>query len=117
MELIDNCTKSDKILATLCHLAGLAFFIPFGNIVMPLIIWLLRKDESSFVDDQGKEVLNFQLTMLMFFFVSAFLMFVAIGVPLILMLSLLNIGFVIFASVKAAEGVRYKYPVCIRFIK
>jgi len=56
-------TKDDRTWAMLCHLSGLAgYVVPFGNIFGPLIIWLIKRDQSWFVDDQGKEALNFQIS-------------------------------------------------------
>lgn len=70
-----------------------------------------------FVDDQGKESLNFQLTMLIAVIVSAILMFVVIGFFLIGVLIIYQIVVIIIASIKANDGVRYRYPYTIRFIK
>ena len=83
----------------------------------PLIIWLIKKDEMPFVNDQGKESLNFQLTMLIAVIVSAILMLVFIGFLLLGVLIIYQIIVVIMASIKANEGVRYRYPYTIRFIK
>jgi len=110
--------KDERIWGMLCHLIAFSgFVVPFGSILGPLIIWLIKKDEMPFVDDQGKESLNFQLTMLIAFVVAFVLIFVIIGFFLLGMLSIYEIVMLIIATIKANEGVRYRYPYAIRFIK
>jgi len=101
-----------------CHLSSLSGFIgmPFGSILGPLICWLVKKDEFEFVNDQGKESLNFQINIFLWFVVSVVLCFVLIGVILIPLVIILKIVFVIIASVKASNGEYYRYPCIIRFI-
>lgn len=110
----------------LCHASAFAgFFVPAaGHIVGPLLIWLLKRDESPEIDDQGKESLNFQISMLIYTVllgvVCFVLMFVLIGfllIPLFGVLYLVDIVLVIIASIKASEGKLYRYPLTIRLIK
>ena len=96
----------------LCHLLGL-----FTSFVGPLIIWLLKKEEDPFIDNQGKEALNFQITMAIGWIVSALLTFVCIGAFLGIAVSVVDIIFCIIACIKANGGEAYRYPVSIRFIK
>jgi len=115
----EHCT-----LAMLAHLASLAgYMIPLGNIVGPLLVWLIKKDEMPFVDDQGKEALNFQITVTI-----AVAVCVAVGVatcgigfvltaPLMVAVGIVALVFAIIAAVKANEGVAYRYPMTWRFIK
>ncbi|MGD2295956.1 MAG: DUF4870 domain-containing protein [Candidatus Aminicenantes bacterium] len=101
-----------------CHLAALAGFIfPFGNIIGPLIIWLIKKDESEFVDDQGKESLNFQITITILAIVSAILIVILIGIPLLILVGLFSLVMIILAAIKASEGEKYRYPFTIRMIQ
>lgn len=100
-----------------CHLSALAgFIIPFGNIIGPLIIWLVKRDQFPFVKDQGKESLNFQISILIYIAVSAVLALLLIGFLLMAAVGVFCLIMVIMASVKANEGVAYRYPLCIRFI-
>ena len=100
-----------------CHLSALAgFIIPFGNIIGPLIIWLVKRDQFPFVNDQGKESLNFQISILIYVAVSAVLALLLIGFLLMAAVGVFCLIMVILASVKANEGVAYRYPLCIRFI-
>ncbi len=103
----------------LCHLIALTGLlgIPFANILGPLIIWQIKKNESSFVDEQGKESLNFQISVTIFLIGSALLMFVLIGFLLLPAIVIASIVFVVIASVKTSNGESYRYPLCIRFIK
>jgi uncharacterized protein len=103
----------------LCHASALLglFFHFLGHIFGPLIVWLLKRGESPEIDAHGKESLNFQLSMLIYDVVAFILCFVLIGIPILILLWVLNTVFVIVASVKASEGQLYRYPFTIRFIK
>lgn len=95
----------------LCHVASLAgYVIPLGNIVGPLVVWLVKKDQYPFVDDQGKESLNFQITMTIAAFVSALLICVGIGIVLLIVVGIVDLVFAIIATIKAYNGERYRYP-------
>ena len=85
--------------------------------IPPLIIWLVKKGESSFIDDNGKEALNFQITIAIANVVAFMLVFVIIGFFLLMALNVFNIVIVIIAAIKANEGQKYRYPVCLRLIK
>lgn len=101
----------------LCHLSALAgFIIPLGNIIGPLVIWMLKKDDYPIVDDQGKESLNFQISMTIYIIVSIVLIIVLIGIALLILLGIFELIVIIIASIKANEGVKYRYPLTIRFI-
>jgi uncharacterized Tic20 family protein len=105
-------TKEARMWAMLCHLLGL-----FTCFVGPLIIWLVKKDEEPFVNDQGKEALNFQITIALAYVVSGLLTVVCIGFILGLAVGIADLVFCIVASVKSNSGEAYRYPVSIRFIK
>ena len=108
--------KDARTWGMLCHLSAIAgFIVPFGNVLGPVVVWAIKKDDHAFVNDQGKESINFQLTMAIAFIVSIFLAFLLIGIPLIILLCIFELIMVIVASIKANEGVAYRYPVTIRF--
>lgn len=111
--------KTDRNWAMACHLSTLVgyFFIPFGHIIAPLIIWLIKKEDSPFVDDQGKESLNFQISMTIYAVISGILVFVLIGFLMLAALYLMEIICVVIAAVKANDGEKYRYPLTIRFLK
>jgi uncharacterized Tic20 family protein len=91
--------------------------VPFGNVIGPLVIWLLKKEIDPFVDDQGKEALNFQISITIIGIVCALLIFVGIGLILLVLLGLFWLIFTIIATIKANSGVAYRYPFTIRLIK
>ncbi|HEV2842865.1 MAG TPA: DUF4870 domain-containing protein [Chthoniobacterales bacterium] len=101
-----------------CHLSALAgFFIPaFGHILGPLIVWLIKRVDSSEIDAHGKEALNFQISMLIYNLVAGVLCLVLIGFVLLAVLHILNVIFVIVAALKAGEGEMYRYPLTIRLV-
>jgi len=102
----------------LCHLSALsAYFTGFGGILGPLIVWLVKKDAIPFVDDQGKESLNFQISMFIYHLVGAALLLCVIGIPVLVVLSAMNIVLIIVAAVKANSGEAYRYPLTLRLIK
>lgn len=104
--------KDARTMGMLCHLLGL--FICF---VGPLIIWLIKKDDYEFVDDQGKEALNFQITIAIGYAISAITWVFCVGVIIGIAVWICNIIFCIIGTIKANNGERYRYPICIRFIK
>ncbi len=109
--------KEERGLAMMCHLLSLTgFVIPFGTIIGPLVIWLVKKDESPAVDVAGRESLNFQLTLLIFYVIAFVLLFLAIGVCLLPVIAVLHIVFVIIATIKVNDGVQYRYPMTIRML-
>lgn len=103
----------------LCHVAAFAgLIIPVaGNIIGPLVVYLLKKDEYDFVEDQGKESLNFQITVTILLFISGLLFIVGIGVLLVAIIGIAAFVFTIIAAIKANEGEFYRYPWAIRFLK
>jgi uncharacterized Tic20 family protein len=109
--------KQERTWGMLCHLSALAVFIfPLGNIFGPLIVWLVKKDESPFVDDQGKESLNFQISFTIYCIFAAILIVIFIGIILLIALGIAFLILVIIAAVKANEGEEFRYPFTIRLI-
>ncbi len=115
--------KDARMWAMICHLAGLAgIIVPVvGCIIGPLIVWQIKKEEFPFVDEQGKEAVNFQISMSLYLLISAViwipLSFVCIGVFIPVAISIVDLIFLLIAAVKANDGHHYRYPLTIRFIK
>lgn len=110
--------ESERNWAMLCHLSAFAgFFFPFGGIIGPLICWLSRKDESAWVDENGKASMNFQLSILLYVVLTIPLLFILIGIPIMMFLGALKIVCIIIASVKSAKGEKFKYPLSIPFVQ
>ena len=119
MQAEGELSKDVKMWGMLCHLAALAGLIgiPFGNVIGPLIVWLIKKDEHPFIDEQGKKVLNFQISVMIYLMVSFLLMFVAVGFILLAGIVIFNLIMIIMNSIKANNGEETSYPLSIQFIK
>jgi uncharacterized Tic20 family protein len=102
----------------LAHATALAgFVVPWaGHIVGPLVVWLAKRNDSPEIDAHAKESINFQLSMLIYNVVAGILCIVLIGIPILILLHILNVVFVIVASIQASEGRLYRYPFTIRLI-
>lgn len=85
-------------------------------ILGPLIVWLVKKDSSSYLDQQGRELLNFQLSYLLYGFVSFLLCFILIGVPLLIVVGVATVVLTIIGIVRASEGNVYRFPLTIRLL-
>ena len=118
-EVSKEVNKDARMWAMFCHLAGLAgLVVPVvGCIIGPLIIWQIKKEEFSFVDEQGKEAVNFQISMLIYGIVAGLLCFACVGFVLAPAVAIFDIVFLLIAAVKSNNGFHYRYPLCIRFIK
>jgi uncharacterized protein len=109
--------KEERTFGMLCHILAFVAFvgIPFGNIVGPLVMWFIKKEESEFVDICGRESLNFQISVTIYAFAASILSFIFIGIPILIAIAIGNIILVIMAGMKANEGEVYRYPLCMRF--
>ena len=105
-------SKDECTMAMLCHLLAI-----FTGWIAPLIIWLIKKDESRFVDQQGKEALNFELTLMIGFVAGALTTCILIGFFILAAVQVVNIVFGILSTIAVNKGEPYRYPLCIRFIK
>ena len=104
--------------AMFCHFAAfLGLIFPFGNLLGPLIIWQLKKETDPFIDAQGKEALNFQITVALAMVACFFLMLLVIGFFLIGLVCIGALVLTIIAGIKANDGVAYRYPFTWRLIK
>ena len=103
----------------LCHATALAgFFVPWaGHILGPLIVWLAKRSDSPEIDENGKESLNFQISMLIYNVIAGVLCLVLIGFFILAILHILNLVLVMVASIQASEGKFYRYPITIRLLK
>jgi hypothetical protein len=122
-QMSKEANKDARMWSMICHLAGLAgLVVPIvGSIVGPLVIWQIKKDEFPFTNEQGKEAVNFQISMSLYLLISAILWiplsFVCIGVFVPVAIGIVDLVFLLIAAVKANNGYHYRYPLTIRFIK
>lgn len=116
---LTTTAKTNTTWGMLCHLLSLCQLlgIPLGNVIGPLVLWLVKRKEDPFVEVCGKESVNFQLSMTLYMVISFLLMFVFIGFFTLIAVMVLNIVYTIIAAIKASEGISYRYPATIRFIK
>jgi len=121
-------TQNDKNYSTITHLSGFAGWIfPFGNIIAPLIMWIAKKNESTFIDEHGKAAVNFQISIILYGILLAILILpitiLTLGLGLLAILLaiipaiILKIVLIISASLTASKGQYYEYPFTIQFIK
>ena len=102
----------------LCHLCGLLGLIgPPSNVIGPLLIWLFKKDEDAFIEEQGREALNFQITFTIALMVSVILVLVYVGVFLLAILGIVDLILIVMASLAASRGEHYRYPFSIKFLQ
>lgn len=128
--------KEQKNWGVACHLSALLAItqIPLAHILGPLVIWLIKRDDCEFINDNGKEALNFQISMTIYGIVLFVLMLVTgigsarvsfeFGVfpvlglfSLLLVIGIVDLIFIIIAAVKSSNEEVYHYPLSIRFIK
>ncbi|MBV8636464.1 MAG: DUF4870 domain-containing protein [Candidatus Eremiobacteraeota bacterium] len=105
-------TQDDKTLAILTHLSGIFF-----SIIVPLVVLLTSKDTRPWLADQSKEALNFQITVLIGYFVSGALMILLVGFFLFFIVWALSIVLCILAAVRVSQGEPFRYPLTIRLVK
>ena len=104
-------SNDDKNIATITHIGGTVFsFVP------SLIVWILRKDENPYIEDQAKEALNFQITMVLAYMLAGVLSWILIGLIFFPVIWVLNIVFCIIAAISTSKGETYRYPFALRLI-
>jgi uncharacterized Tic20 family protein len=107
--------SEEKTWAMFTHFASLSGgFIPFGNIVGPVIVWTLKKNESDFVDRHGKNSVNFRISLMIWLLCCIPLCF---GIPLVVGLGILGVVYTIINGIRASNGEESHYPLTIRFVK
>jgi len=113
-----SLSKDERMWGMLCHISAFAFFIfPFGNIIGPLVIWLIKRDVYQFVNEQGKESLNFQISVTIYALAALLLSIILIGIPILIALFFFNFIMVVVAAIKANDGYHYRYPLSIELIR
>ena len=134
----DAAPAKSNTMAVLCHLSMLiGYTIPFGNILGPVVLWAWKRKEDPDVDYHGRETINFQISMTIYTLCAAAVMLgYAVAVKMappelavkllwlmpvfvlpVIVAGLSNLILTIIAAVKASNGVQYRYPFTIRFVK
>jgi uncharacterized protein len=104
--------SEERMLAAILYVVSLFF-----PIIGPLVIWLLKKDESSFINYHGREYFNFFISYTVYSVISGILIFLIVGIFLLWILGIMALVFTIIAAVKAYEGNEYRFPLVFRVIK
>jgi len=133
-----NYSRSDRTWAMLCHLSaftGLVF--PLGHVLAPLILWLIKRESSPYIADQGREAVNFQISMSLYIAIAFLFNIVLVGfgirmpsmsmalmgnmqllsMPVMAAVMLFGFGMVIYAAIRVNRGVLFRYPLTLRFVK
>jgi uncharacterized Tic20 family protein len=102
-----------------CHLIALVGLLGngLGFLVGPLIVWLVKREDHPFIDEQGKESVNFQITMMGAIIVCIPLIFIGVGIVLMPLIGIFDVVLTIIGGVKAANGEHWRYPLTIRLLK
>ena len=118
-QTVDTSTRDARRWAMFCHLGALVGLLGngVGFLIVPLVVWLIKKDDHPFINEQGKESVNFQITMFLALLVGGLLCLVLIGFIIVPVVLIMMIVLPIVAAVKASDGEQYRYPLTIRFIK
>lgn len=87
------------------------------GLIVPVILWLIKKDESTVIDNNGKIVINWILSVLIYAACAGILCLIVIGIPLLIALAVCDFIFIILGSIKASSGILWKYPLSIEFFK
>lgn len=115
-------TTDSRNLAVMAHLSALVAFVSIPSFVGPLVVWLLKRDDP-FVEDQAREALNFNLSILIYAAAALALTILTVGLALLVVIPAAVVAvlawlvLVIVAAVRAADGVPYRYPVTLRLIR
>lgn len=115
---MNDISQDEKTWGMLAHLSSLVgLIIPFGTILGPLVVWLIKKDTMPFVAEHGKEAVNFNITIAIAIIVSAVLTVVLIGFLLMAVVGIAWLALTIIAGLAANKGESYRYPWTLRLIK
>lgn len=113
-------TRDERLWAMLCHLSSFLTIFAGANVIAPLVIWMVKRDSSPLIADQGKEVLNFQITMMVLYAVAVACFFTVILIPITILLAVVlplwHLVLTIVGAIKAYDGQYYRYPLTLRLI-
>jgi uncharacterized Tic20 family protein len=114
---VPSLSAQEKRLVALMHASILVgILIPIAGFLIPFIIWIVKKDESSFVESQGKEIFNFIINFILASVAFGLLSFLLVGLPFLVALGLYGIITPIIAAIQSSDGKAYRYPWLIHFL-
>jgi uncharacterized protein len=112
---VDQEVRNTAVAAHLSTLAGL--MVPFGSIIGPLAVWLTRRDRDPFIDDTGREALNFGISIAIYGLVALVAALMLVGIPLLIAGMIAWVVLACLAAVKASQGQAYRYPLTLRLVR
>jgi len=109
---------SENSYIALMHISQFAGYIVVGlGFILPVILWAMNKDNNAKVNAVGKHIINFMISMLIYYAVSGVLCCLVVGIPMLIALGVMHFVFIIIAAIKANNGETWKYPLTIDFLK
>jgi len=109
---------SENSYIALMHVSQFAGYVMVGlGFIVPVILWLMNKDNNAKVDAVGKHIINFMISMFIYCAISLVLICLLIGIPMLIALGIMHIIFIIIATIKANNGEAWRYPFTIDFLK
>lgn len=116
-DLTYDVSSDERTWGVLTHAAAFAgFAVPFGNVLGPLLIWLVKRDESRFLDANGKQAVNFQITWTIWIGIALLTLLIGIGLLIVPVVMLAWLIFVVLAMIRASEDQVYDYPLTIDLV-
>lgn len=108
----------ENVFIMLMHLSQLTgFIIPFGGLILPIVMWATNKDQSENINKHGKVVLNWVISSTIYCVVAFMLIALVIGIPLLIGLCITSLVFIVIGAIKANNGELWPYPISIKFFK
>ena len=120
LDPVPNSNESDRSWCIGLHLSGLSGIVlgfALAHVIVPLVIWLIKRADSSQIDAAGKEVLNFQISFSIYFLIAGALCWLLIGFLILPVLFIIWLACTILAAARTSNGESYRYPMTIRFLK
>lgn len=113
----NTISDAEKQYAMFIHISQFAgVIIPGLGWILPLVLWLTRKDTSSYIDANGKIVMNWIISCFLYAIGASILIFILIGIPLLIALGVCSLVFTIIGAIRANEGILWAYPLSIKFL-
>jgi uncharacterized protein len=112
---VDETVRNTAVAAHLSTFAGL--IVPFGSVIAPLTVWLTRRDRDPFIDQAGREALNFGITITIYGSVLLVAALMLAGIPLLVLGVVAWVVVASLAAVKASQGQTYRYPLTLRLVR
>jgi uncharacterized protein len=113
--VVDQEVRNTAVAAHLSTFAGL--IMPFGSVIGPLAVWLTRRHRDPFIDQAGREALNFGITIAIYGLVALVAALMLVGIPLLLVGVIAWVVLASLAAVKASQGQPYRYPLTLRLVR